>query len=1726
MAGEGKAEYTALIDGGFSQTEADAWKQEQSKTLAQGGFKPSEIDDYWGDKDPDKPGVFDAAVVENMRANWLSKTGVADPNDPLEMLAAGYGMSVSGLLQSAPKVVAPEHAGVFGRIMSGIGQFAGDAPATIAGFAGGFVAGGAAGGAAGAETGPGALATATGGAAIGGGMGAAALPEAMRSVMIDAYRNGEILSWDDAVERAGVVIWNTTKAAAVGGLAAPVGGVVGGRVLNKAGARVAAAKMGRSAGTGNVSLAMAANGATQALTSTALFGAAEGRVPDAEDFVAGAALALGFHTAGELVGAANRYRLKDRGERAKENMEDIYAETGITPWDAGTLMKSYPELRQAFESKDASLETATGPFYAHAPDEPPRFGANPMPFGGEGGDALTNAPAAQKVADLAKNTRADHDAEVQDLETKAMERAFNAQLTPDQQLGVITRLENSFGAAKQRGVSEHEVVSPKGAIGRYQIMPGTGKLYGYSRQDLFDPVKNRECAKKIVKDLSDKYRFSDGSVDMEAVLIAYNAGPGRANKFRTNGRDYSKLPTETQRYLQRAEKMGAISGNPMREAPGEAYGIVQRPGPDNWRGVLNLQNADVFTRKLPSGEIVSDPNAVASYLKKFGQEAGFKFMVGKPQEAMYGADGPRYSEDIFMEKKAGEVVNKSDKIKMVWMPDTPDETLRRWYGLGRSEVLHHEVGHALHIGVLDHAKNTMSRVLRDEMEAASKQFRPLFWSDEGVGGASQKHHVLKNDELFADAIAIYMTDPTSHMRMPEFVKLYGDKLAKYKFFIDRNLPRRKEGGKEWEPPPEGGGGGEEPPEQPAAAGGGGGLPPGPPKNTGVGPAGPTPPRGPKPVKLSEEILRAKIEDMISQPDEPGILDRGRSLVRTTMMKYVSELDPFRQVDLAMIAEEKLRPEEVGLEDMARSVYASKDRAAMFMWDGPFDPIKFERRSNASLERAFQSARDAGGDEYGFITYLIAQRALEKAKQGIDAVGKKGESDIPFFTLDEAQQYVDKVKGRYDKAADIKRDMEHWLFEYERESSVYNRDQIKRMKDANKYYIPFKRDLGDKSLSLVIPRGLSRFGPRQRLQKMKGSDKQILEPTTALIEGYMARIALADRNRFIGHLVGLAEQGDLSNVLRIEDKRPPMEYQDPKGKIHVLDWNEPLPEDVDPGVISQLGLSYGEKHGKNTFVFLREGKPELWQVDDPDIASVIRGLPMQQPGPITAVLRLFASLKRAGVTQSPDYIMRNVLRDAQSAAVLEKFGGAPLVNFLHGFWHVLGNTEAFKQYTREGGFGAALVEMDTNHLRRNVERIFQETGTVSAVTNYVRHPIEAMQVLMSRMDAMSRVGAKMRAEKAGLSGFKAAISVGRKSSLDFAERGTSATLAWWAGVTPFLRPYVLGMKQMGEAYARRPAETAARHTAYVALPSVLLYGINYLYDQGLDEDDQTRWENTDRWVRDSHWIIPLPGGGEKLKLPVLPVIGPIMNGLITRTLDHMVANDRDAFVGFMDTVFKQFMPPLPPFGYPAAVEPFVEHLTNHSFFKGEPLIPPSLEDASGYMQYAPYTSEAAKAVSRVLGPMNLDAVDVSPIVLDNYVRQWTGTLGSTLLKILDVPIKTDQPYEWADNPFVGSFLLRHSGGEMIDRFYEKAKEVTRARRDLALAKGRDDDAMLDYTSDQDEAYLRLDGIKQSLAVQRSVIDGIRNDKDMTVDDKRQLIDELTRGMIATARDGIEAADSIK
>ena len=111
-------------------------------------------------------------------------------------------------------------------------------------------------------------------------------------------------------------------------------------------------------------------------------------------------------------------------------------------------------------------------------------------------------------------------------------------------------LSSIYSAESSRGKN---LVSPKGARGPFQFMPGTAADYGLHGNDVFDLNKSASAAASYLHDLMKMFNGN-----LQDAVAAYNWGPGNVMR-----KGLSSMPKETSDYLRRV--LGATS-------PGARFG--------------------------------------------------------------------------------------------------------------------------------------------------------------------------------------------------------------------------------------------------------------------------------------------------------------------------------------------------------------------------------------------------------------------------------------------------------------------------------------------------------------------------------------------------------------------------------------------------------------------------------------------------------------------------------------------------------------------------------------------------------------------------------------------------------------------------------------------------------------------------------------------------------------------------------------------------------------------------------------------------------------------------------------------------------------------------------------------------------------------------------------------------------------------------------------------------
>jgi hypothetical protein len=881
---------------------------------------------------------------------------------------------------------------------------------------------------------------------------------------------------------------------------------------------------------------------------------------------------------------------------------------------------------------------------------------------------------------------------------------------------------------------------------------------------------------------------------------------------------------------------------------------------------------------------------------------------------------------------------------------------------------------------------------------------------------------------------------------------------------------------------------------------GGGEPPQPPAIPREPAAGGEEP-GAAPLQRSKEMLQEDILALIGQREDPSMW----SSVQKFVAGFQSQLAPGNRLDRRL----GLKGPEMSIADMMRQTYASASRAGQFYNDGVLG-FKADKNGGVSMDlvsddsyvKAYKQLKEDGGDPEELKAVRMAQRTVELAGRGIES----------GVDLETARQFLAQpgLLARNQRAIDTIQRVKDGAIRYMVDSGAISEKQAEAMKELNEQHIVLRRLIEPGYNPPSPTRG---FGRRlATIKKIEGSERQIVDPDVAEIDNLHTMIAMADMNRARGNIIGLIESHFPEPRTLLEHMQAMQAMDLDTGESlrqEVLDENG-KPISTNAKLAAEPFLAQRAKSlGQNDFIFYRNGRPEVWRPHDQDLADLMRVQgPIDQHG-LMKIAASIANISRLGITGALDFPLRALFHGQIAAAAFSERSTVPFHDVIGGLMSAWNKDADYQRWVANGGADVALNDLRDMHVE-NIEHLFEKTGTFKAVFNAFPNPIDALRAGYHMIDAAARVGYMKRVENQGLSALKAA-TISRTAYLDHAEGRAHAWLRQFATTVPFMEIGFKDIEQVLAALRDRPIGTLLKASAYITAPTVINYALNALADQNLPPED--RYDQLPRWERDMYWVLP-PINGVRMKIKKPYVGGFIFGTMPERFLDSI--RGQDGFKEWAETAAAQALPPL----IPSIISPVAEQWANRSLLTGRPLIKATLEKNSGWMQYNPDTTETAKRLSQWMGPAGVNVADVSPIIVQNYVSSWTGTLPMTLLRALEQPYKPPaRPQDIVDLPFVGAFFARQpqTTASSIQDFYDDYDKVQEGASDLRVALKHGNQREIQLALTEDAALKGLSRFADSLRNMSAVVTAI-DASNMTDDEKRKRTDQIASAMIQVSQAG--------
>ena len=820
---------------------------------------------------------------------------------------------------------------------------------------------------------------------------------------------------------------------------------------------------------------------------------------------------------------------------------------------------------------------------------------------------------------------------------------------------------------------------------------------------------------------------------------------------------------------------------------------------------------------------------------------------------------------------------------------------------------------------------------------------------------------------------------------------------------------------------------------------------------------------------------------------------------TTQKLYTMTVDALRPLQRTVTEMERLKGEKLPVEEnaysLSRLLAGWTSKVSEFLENSPFQAKTLKPTGTKPLREILRPFENQLDD---LRVYLVSRRAIELAGRE-----KPIETGIP---LAEAGAVISRMEAKHPtmrKAAAELQEFQDLVLGYIRDSEMISPEQYQVIKSLNKEYVPFFRVMEQKGLARRI--GKEKLGDLwSPIRRIKGSERQIIDPLESIVKNLYTIINLADRNAAMLALVRQAEQfkGSGRFIERVKTPVRPTQFEigEIKTSLREAGFSEADMKAADLDVLATVFRpSHLSSPKDGILTVMDQGKRRYYKVRDQDLYKALQGLDKESSSLIITLLSKPARMLRLGATGlGPEFLIRNPLRDTMDAWFQSEVGFKPGLDTVRGLTSFLKKDEWYHEWRRGGGEHAALISIDRTTVQKNLRDLMM--GRPEWV---VRHPIEAARMFSEAMEASTRIGVFRKARAKGLSLRQAGFE-SREATLDFQRTGAKTRAV--NQIVAFWNAAVQGTDKYVRTHRKNPVGALVKGTIGVTVPSLLLYWVN---------KDDPRYRALPRWERDIFWHISTTGTPLENVTPFVRIPKPFLWGLtygtfVERFAEWVDEGHPEAWDGFVDSMLEGTLPNI----IPTAMRPMLENLTNYDLFRERPIEPRGLERLPPEERAKPYTSEFSKSVIRALARngISIPGLD-SPAKLDHFIYGHTAGGGRAVVQGIDVLLDregAERPERTAaDIPLVRALTTRFptGGAEPIEKFWQRFEELDQkwqAYRASRKYPGRDVRGQKLSPSEGRE-YLKLKSYRKRMQNARERIRRISYDLKKSPAQKRQEIE---------------------
>lgn len=742
--------------------------------------------------------------------------------------------------------------------------------------------------------------------------------------------------------------------------------------------------------------------------------------------------------------------------------------------------------------------------------------------------------------------------------------------------------------------------------------------------------------------------------------------------------------------------------------------------------------------------------------------------------------------------------------------------------------------------------------------------------------------------------------------------------------------------------------------------------------------------------------------------------------------------------------------------------------------------KLNREVNGFSEMTDENIATAAGKDTTLTkAYTEAQIAAAKQYKQFQAWAEK-QFDKPVFgssvTADDSRAAAADLLDAHPEFEKWAKDVYAYLdglMEVRKQGGLVSADMAQYMKELYPHYVPTYRDMPSTSGGYSNPNSVA---VNSTIKSAKGGNQDIMPLIDSIARQTLQTFSAAKKNI-------------LGNML----------YEDAMDTTR--DISEYIQSVTEEGDLVDLDADSAENL-KNTLRIWVDGKPVTLHMSEA-MADGFRPIEQSNSFGMKALRSINSTFKKLVTQWNPVFIVRNFVRDAQSALYFTHYSNATFIkNYGKAVKEIATNGKYWQLYQAMGGKGTTYYDpktglSDRHHFKNGaVDKVAGGLNRVIDILSFANEAVEQYPRLAEFISTMEDTG---DVQKALYNAADITTNFGRGG---FAARKLNASLV------PFFNPGMQGLsKNIRNVIDRRGWKEIGQLISRLLINGVapgIIMGL--LYD-GLKEDDD--YKELSNYIKDSNILIKI-GDNKFIKIPMgrEPSVITAFTNRMWRWLKGEPASS--AFAGYSSFAIEQIAPNNPLTNNIFAG--ITAMSTNKTWYGGD-IVSSYMEEKPDYLQY----DESTDAFSIWLGEITRHGKNgiegLSPKKVNYLIDQYSGFIGDWLLPALSK--KADVPA--VVKAFVVDSVRQNRLGSDFYDALDEAKQVKET--ELATAA---DDATYSYLYKQSKAASEI--TKQLKEIYNSG-EKTRKEKMSEARDLLELRNEIYRKALLTVGTYEETAKSI-